>query len=154
LASIDWCKAQKKGLSLIEPNDNLAKAYILEAEETLQVLKEIKDKSRTWLAVTKYYCEYFSIYALLMKIGIKSEIHDCTIEVCGILEKEKIIPQGYKRILEKDKQLREDNQYYLKNREVHLVYDALLDFVLILKDKINTLTREEIERVRKIIGSY
>jgi len=88
---------------------------------------------------------------LLTKIGIKSEIHDCTIEVCKLLEKENVIPKGYAEILEKDKGLRIENQYYLKNAEVHLDYDALVEFVLVLKDKVNTLTREEIEIVRRKI---
>ena len=88
---------------------------------------------------------------MLTKIGIKSEIHDCTIEVCKLLEKENVIPRGYAEILEKDKGLRIENQYYLKNAEVHLDYDALVEFVLVLKDKVNTLTREEIEIVRRKI---
>ncbi len=28
-----------------------------------------------WLATQKYYTEYLAAYSLLMKIGIKSEIH-------------------------------------------------------------------------------
>lgn len=36
----------------------------------------IKNKSNMWISTTKYYCEYFAVYSLLMKLGIKSEIHD------------------------------------------------------------------------------
>jgi len=32
-----------------------------------------------WTISTSYYAKYFAIYALLSRIGIKCEIHDCTI---------------------------------------------------------------------------
>ena len=62
---LKWCFKQRKGIRLIEPNENLAEEYIRSAEETLAVLSNIKGKSNMWLATTKYYCEYFAIYALL-----------------------------------------------------------------------------------------
>lgn len=152
MVKINWCKLQNKGIKIIEPNNNLCKEYIQTAEETLEVLKSIQGKSKIWLATTKYYCEYFAIYSVLMKIGIKSEIHDCTIAVCSILEQENIIPNNYTKILEDDKQLRIDNQYYLKNKEVPVDYDKIIDFVLTLKNIGNKLTSEDIEKVRKIIN--
>lgn len=151
MVGLDWCKKQKKGIKLIEPNDNLAKEYIETAEETLGILKDIEDKSKVWLATTKYYCEYFAVYSLLMRIGIKCEIHDCTIAVCSLLEKEGVIPSGYVKVLIKDKKLRIDNQYYLKNREVVLNYDKVVEFVLNIKNISLKLNREEIDRIRKII---
>ena len=33
---IKWCAGKKEGLSLIEPNSNLAEAYIKKAEEALE----------------------------------------------------------------------------------------------------------------------
>jgi len=143
---------QKKGIQLIEPNDNLSREYIQTAEETLDVLKHIMSKSKVWLATTKYYCEYFAIYSLLMKIGIKCEIHECTIVLCSLLEENGVIPAGFSEILEKDKQLRIDNQYYLKNRDVPLKYNELLNFVLKVKDICSKLTKEEIKKIREIIN--
>ena len=75
---LKWC-FERKEVKLIEPNENLSGAYLKSAEETFLVLKDIKEESNMWLATMKYYCEYFSCYALLMRVGIKSEIHDCTI---------------------------------------------------------------------------
>lgn len=153
MAAIDWCKNQKRGIKLIEPNDNLFQEYIQTAEETLDILKIIKGKSKVWLATTKYYCEYFAVYALLMKIGIKCEIHDCTISLCGMLEGLKIIPAGFTIILQGDKQLRIDNQYYLKNRDVPVDYNKVLEFVLKIKDISAKLKNSEIIEIRKkIIG--
>ena len=144
-----WCCKQKRGLKIENPNDNLAKEYIQSAEETLLVLQDIKNKSNMWLATTKYYCEYFSIYALLMKFGIKSEIHECTIEVCRFLEESGIIPIGFTKRIEDDKGLRIDNQYYLKNRKVFLDFNELREFVLIIKNKVNSTTLDEINKIRE-----
>ena len=119
------CKRQERGIALINPNENLSKEYIESAEETLSILKDIENKSNIWLATTKYYCEYFVIYALFMKLGIKSEIHDCTIELCDFLEKENFLQKGTYIKLKNDKNLRIDNQYYLKNIIYALTYDKI-----------------------------
>ena len=151
MVSIRWCKNQKKGIKLIEPNDNLCKEYIQSAEETLSILKDIGKKSNMWLATTIYYCEYFIIYALLMKLGIKCEIHDCTIELCNFFEKEGLIPKKSYKKLKKDKKLRIDNQYYLKNIPIDKDTSELVDFVLSIKETINTLTHDEIKEIRENI---
>ena len=145
-----WCFG-KKEVKLIEPNENLVNEYLKSAEETLLVLKDIKGKSNMWLATTKYYCEYFAVYALLMKLGIKSEIHDCTIEIIKFLEKQNVIERGIAKILENDKRLRIDNQYYLKNKKVFVDYNNLRDLILETKEIINTITNEKIEEIRRKI---
>lgn len=152
MVTLNWCKKQKKGIKLIEPSNNLAKEYLESAEETLEILKEIQGKSKMWLATTKYYFEYFLIYSLLIKIGIKCEIHECTIEVAKTLEKNKLLEKGINKQLEYDKQLRIDNQYYLKNREVKIDYERLLNLFLNIKNKVNKLTLTEINKIREIIG--
>lgn len=101
-----------------------------------------------WSATTKYYCEYFAVYALLMRIGIKSEIHDCTIEIVKFLEKQNVIEMRIAKILENDKRLRIDNQYYLKNKKVIINYNDLRDLILKMKEIINTLTNEKIGEIR------
>ena len=154
MAAIDWCKRQRRGIKLVKPNDNLFLEYIRTAEETLGVLKGIKGKSKVWMATTKYYCEYFSVYSLLMKIGIKCEIHDCTIALCKLLEDKKILPEGYKNALENDKQLRIDNQYYLKNRDVPIDYDKIVEFVLTIKDIALKLTEEKIGLIRESVRNW
>ena len=151
MVDLNWCKKQKRGIRFIEPNDNLAKEYLQSSEETLSILKEISDKSNMWLATTKYYCEYFAIYSLLMKLGLKCEIHDCTIELCYVLEKEDIIPVGYSNRLKNDKKLRIDNQYYLKNVPVKIDIDDLVEFVLKIKKIISSITEENIKDIREKI---
>ena len=144
-----WCLKQKNGISFIEPNKTRSKEYLDNAIETLEILKLIRDKSKMWLATTKYYCEYFSLYSLLMRIGIKCEIHNCSIKLCSWLEKEGIVPLGFSKVLEGDKQLRIDNQYYLKNKEVRIDYDELTQLILRMKDVNIKLSEIEIYEIRK-----
>jgi uncharacterized protein (UPF0332 family) len=113
---ISWCREQNKGIKLIEPNDNLSDAYIKEANDTL---KEIQEGAK-WSTIMSYYACYNAFYALLMKVGIKCEIHDCTIELI------KMVPE----FSDEDYQFfvslkikRIDVQYYLKK----VVLDSLVD---------------------------
>jgi len=152
MKKINWCKSQEKGIKLIEPNDNVSQEYFRNAEDSLNVLRSIKEtKSNMWLATTKYYIEYFAIYSLLMKIGIKCEIHDCTIVLAEFLEKEGIIGKGVSKTLERDKELRIDNQYYLKNIHVNINFEGLSDFIISIKRILDKITREEIDKIRKKI---
>lgn len=148
--SIEWCK--KHGMKLIEPNDNLSEEYYKNAEETLRVTNLIKDSgSNMWLATQKYYTEYLAAYSLMMKIGIKSEIHSCTIEIVQLLEKEKIIDFEFSKILYEDKELRIDNQYYLKNKPVNFDSKKLSDTLLKIRNVLDTITDADIIRIRKLI---
>ncbi|MBI2543563.1 MAG: hypothetical protein HYW24_05265 [Candidatus Aenigmarchaeota archaeon] len=147
---VSWCKKQVKGIKLIEPNDNLSEEYYQNAEESLKVLRSIKEtKSNIWLATTKYYTEYFAVYSILMKIGIKCEIHDCTIALIEFLEKEKIFDAGISKTLEKDKEIRIDNQYYLKNRPVEINFEKLSEFMISIKETLNGLDNNKITELRR-----
>lgn len=149
---IGWCKKQDKGIKIVEPNDNLSEEYYNNAEESLRVLRSIKEtKSNIWLATTKYYIKYFAIYSILMKIGIKCEIHDCTIELARFLENKEIIKSGISRSLEKDKELRIDNQYYLKNKPVQIDFEKLSEFLISIKESLRKLDSEKIKELRKEI---
>ncbi len=85
---------------------------------------------------------------MLQKIGIKCEIHDCILEITKLLEEIKIIPESYSKKLEDDKDLRIDNQYYLKNKPVYINIHELSKFILTIKDKVNSITLNEINTVR------
>jgi len=146
---ISWCKKQEKGIKLIEPSHNLSEEYYRNAEESLKVLRSIKEtKSNMWLATTKYYIEYFAVYSVLMKLGIKCEIHDCTIAMVNLLEKENIIKSGTSKLLEKDKEVRIDNQYYLKNKPVDTDFEKLSAFLLSIKESLDRLNKDVINQLR------
>src|SRR3989344_5323219 len=150
MVSIGWCKGKEKGISLGEQNNNLSKEYLQSAEETLIELKESKE-SNMWKATKKYYFEYFLAYSFLMKVGIKCEIHDCTIELCKFLEKQGLFLGGFAKKLEEDKELRIDNQYYLKNIKVQIDYQELLSLFLDFKNFLSSLTNEKIIEIREAV---
>ncbi len=79
---INWCFRKENGLSLVEPNLNLSNAYLRKSEDSLKSMRE--NVSKDWKISMAYYSIYFSLYAILMKIGIKSEIHSCTIEFAKV----------------------------------------------------------------------
>jgi len=149
MKKIGWCKEQQRGIKLIEPNENLSREYFKNAEESLRVLRSISGtQSRMWLATTKYYIEYFAAYSVLMKLGIKCEIHDCTIALAGFLEEAEVIEKGISSMLEKDKELRIDNQYYLKNKPVEINLQGLSNFLLSIKRSLEDLDADKIKSIR------
>jgi len=86
-----------------------------------------------------------------MKIGIKTEIHSCVIEIIKLLEKESIISFNLSKILEEDKELRIDNQYYLKNRQVDFNSEILSDLLLKVREILDNITQEQIKHIRKLV---
>jgi len=151
---INWCKKQARGIKLIKPNENLSNEFYENAEESLKVLRSINEtKSNMWLATTKYYLEYFAVYSVLMKIGIKCEIHDCTIALVKFFEDEGIFDEDISQILDNDKELRIDNQYYLKNKKVDIDFDKLSDFLILIKDALRRLSDDKIEDLRRKIDN-
>ncbi|MDD5192254.1 MAG: hypothetical protein PHH54_05955 [Candidatus Nanoarchaeia archaeon] len=149
--NLNWCKKQEKGISLVEPNTNLSEDYLKSAQETLLLLKDVHNKSNMWAATMKYYCEYFAVYSFLIRVGIKCEIHDCTIKLVELFEEQKMLPKGTFQRLDKDKGLRIDNQYYLKNLKVNIDFNDLSDFVLAMKNRISSITLEEIKKIRAMV---
>ncbi|MCH8329263.1 MAG: hypothetical protein IIB81_02630, partial [Nanoarchaeota archaeon] len=79
MEKIEWCMKQKNGIEVVEPNENLSKAYIKKAEDALKAAASLKG-NKDWEISSLYYTMYFSLYSILMRIGIKCEIHSCTIE--------------------------------------------------------------------------
>lgn len=146
MVTINWCLKQSRGIELVKPNDNLAKEYLSSSEETLFSLKNSNETSNMWKATKKYYAEYLAVYALMMKLGIKCEIHDCTIEITKSLKD--IFPKNTYAILFEDKKLRTDNQYYLKNIVVEIDYEELFNFILEIKNTINSISPKEIQNIR------
>lgn len=54
MEKIKWCKKKRRGIKIIEPNENLASEYIRNAEESLRVLNSLKDTgSNMWFGYYK-----------------------------------------------------------------------------------------------------
>lgn len=139
-------------MKLVEPNINLADEYYSNAEETLLVANLSKRSgSNMWLATHKYYAEYLAAYAILMRFGIKSEIHSCTIEIIKLLEIEGIIQFNFSETLEHDKNLRIDNQYYLKDIAVDFNSVKLAELLLTIRKIIDDVDTDVVSKIREVI---
>ena len=145
MEKIKWCCLQKDGIKLIEPNENISKKYFEEAGKDLIEMKMAN--SLKWKDIEAYYSCYNSVYALFQKIGIKCEIHDCTLELLKIISERVGITKKELDLIEALKHKRIDVQYYLKTpKEVD--EKAVSDFVLSCKHILNTLNYDDIIKIR------
>lgn len=137
---LQWCLQQQKGIRLIEPNDNLSRAYFKQSEEDFFAMQKI---DKTWSVVTAYYACYHALYALLSKAGIKCEIHDCTLSLMKFFN----FSEEEIKFITKLKQDRIDAQYYLKKG---IVIDSkqVIAFINGCKQQALTLQFDKIEQLR------
>jgi uncharacterized protein (UPF0332 family) len=109
-------------------------------------------KETDWTATTASYARYFALYALLMKIGVKSEIHDCTINVAKLLSKNGILNPRSIDDITKAKQTRIDTQYYVEKEQsqtdIKNNVEAARKFVLEIEKTIENITPEQINSIR------
>ena len=137
MTKLEWCKKQSKGIRVIEPNINVANSYLEKADEALKVM--ISSPSKEWKIITGYYACYNCLYALLQKIGIKCEIHSCSIALMRFFDFEKRDIEFMENLKEK----RINVQYY--NRKEDLVEDnKIKDFMLKCKEILHKGNLEEI----------
>ncbi|MBS3112765.1 HEPN domain-containing protein [Candidatus Woesearchaeota archaeon] len=146
---IKWCAVKKEGLSLVEPNSNLANAYIKKAEEALESMRVniIKD----WKISTAYYTVYFSLYAVLMKLGVKSEIHSCTIEFAKRFLKE-YFEEKELDFIEDSLKARVDSQYYINRTVPDEQYNKMIQkapkFLVKCKSILIKLNEKKVNEIR------
>jgi len=140
---INWCLSQSSGINLMPPNINLSNSYIKEADETLENVFSSKGK---WKTITAYYACYSALYSILMKCGIKCEIHDYTLELINLFSftKEEI------KFIKNLKDDRINAQYHLKNI---LLNDEkpVKEFIFKCKIILNDLNSQKIEEIRKLL---
>jgi hypothetical protein len=142
---IRWCLCQKNGISLTEPKPHLANSYVNEADDTLMNVSTATGK---WKTITAYYACYSALYALLMRCGIRCEIHECTLELMDLFP----FHDTEKDFMRQLKDNRIQAQYYLKkillNDEV-----PVKQFILRCKVLLSGLSTPKIEMIRSIIRS-
>ncbi len=132
-----------------EPNTNLAEAYLKKAEEALESMRinTIKD----WKISTAYYTIYFSLYAMLTRIGIKCEIHSCTIEFANRFLRE-FFTETDIDFLERALKARVDTQYYIDRTISDKEYEQMItkapEFLVKCKSIVLTLNEKKINEIR------
>ena len=153
---IKWCLKAKNGFELVELNENLTNAYLKKAEDSLKAtlaLKGIKD----WEISSSYYAIYFSLYAILMKIGIKCEIHSCSINFMRYFLS-KYFKEEEINLVERSQKARIDTQYYSNRNISNKLYEKIINnaslFFIRCKEVLNNLDENSIQEIRKIIQKY
>src|SRR3989344_1608885 len=151
MVAIDWCCKNKNGIRLIEPNENLAKAYTEMAKEALIVMTDVKDKSLRWSISSCYYSMYYSLYSILQKIGIKCEIHSCTLKFMETFLLNLYSSEDLKTI-EKAFELRESIQHYadriISKEDTDLVIKQAPLFLNKSIEILSRLNQDDIGKIR------
>ncbi len=144
---INWCFSIRKGLKVVEPNEEIALSYLGEAEKTLSKIKDlIEENDFVWASVRIYYCAYYSLYSFLQRIGVKSENHDCSIELV-----KELLNKGFIGEIVSFKKGRIDSQYYLKTGQKEKLsgfYLKVKNFYLDFREIVESLTDEDIKDFR------
>lgn len=145
-----WCLTIKDGIRLIGPSENLALAYIDKANDSLRTLREIS--SRQWRITVAYYTMYFSLYSIMMKIGVRCENHACSIEFMKRFLSE-FFDEADHELISQARNARVDAQYYINKHVPDEVSDKIIrkasGFVLKCKNVINTITEKQFKDIRE-----
>ncbi len=150
MVSIKWCLKQKNGIELIAPNENMANSYLSMAQDSIQSLSKVKE-SRIWSATMAYYIFYYSLYSFMLRIGIKCEIHSCSLEFMKTYLGEFYNPKDVEMI-NKAFLARIDLQYYADrpiDESITIEINSYCkDFFIKTKDNLAKISEENIAEIR------
>jgi len=149
-----YCFKKAPGLKLVTPNDNLVEVYKRKSRSALNMLESSKEKEEDeWILETSYYAKYFMVYSLFMKVGIKSEIHDCTIfALNSIFVELEMVDKDVYDDLSNSRELRVGSLYYDKDFGKERILSAASTapkFCLEVESVIDKLSKEDILELRK-----
>ena len=156
MVSIEWCLHQRNGLEMVEPNENTSSSYLKMAEESISMLGRVEG-SRIWTATMTYYIFYYSLYAMMLRIGIKCEIHLCSIQFMKSFLMAFYDPQDID-MLEKSFKARIDLQYYadraVEEKILQKTRRYCKDFYIKTKDTVSRISEAKINEVREALAKH
>lgn len=151
MVSIRWCLNVKNGLEIVEPSENMSSSYLKMAEESMSMIKK-NEESRIWTASTSYYTMYYCLYSVMMKLGIKCEIHQCSLEFMKQFLDEIYSKEDF-QLIENAFDIRNSLQYYpdklVDNSKINLVKIRAVDFFVKTKAILVNLNEARINEIRK-----
>jgi len=142
---------KEKKIQIIKPSENVKDAYLERSEESLRSAKTLfKINNLNDTVALTYYSMYYSLLALLFRIGIKCENHTAAAillkDIFGVNNKE-ILTAKSERI---------DKQYYvdfsITKQEVSEMIKIAEEFNSELLHFIDALNSEKIDKYRKIVN--
>lgn len=140
MVSLDWCLCQKNGIDLISPKKHLFESYLEQSFEDFSNSKS--SKSEDWKLISSYYSCYHAFYAILMRCGIKCEIHDCTIELMKLFD----FSDDDIMFMIDLKKKRVKVQYYLKKEIVDI--EKVKTFIVKCRKILEDLNANDINEIR------
>ena len=149
-----FCFKKAKGLKLISPNENLVEVYKRKSRSALNMISSaIEKQENEWILETSYYAKYFMVYALFMKVGIKSEIHDCTLfALKSLFQDSGIINLEIYTDLEASRDLRVGSLYYDREFGKEGILkraNTAPNFCLEVESIIDNISKEDVIKIRK-----
>jgi uncharacterized protein (UPF0332 family) len=141
---LNWCLKQKKGMQIVEKNKDIGDSYLKISEEDLDLANNTKGR---WKTISSYYACYNAFYAILMKCGIKCEIHDCTLKLLELFDFKKEEIDFIKKLKEERIQV----QYYISNPK-EIESKKIKEFILKCRVIFDKITNNDIEKIRKEVN--
>ena len=141
MKKLHWCLKKAGGIRLIPPSEDVCKEYVKSSESNLATMLRLSGK---WRTITAYYACYDCLYAILQKIGIKSEIHDCSIEMMNLIVGFSDSDRDFLAGLKMD---RIDVQYHLKQPK-DVDTQRVREFILTCKIIIASIAEDQIKGIR------
>ena len=109
---IKWCAKQRRGIRLVDGSEHLLRAHRKKSRDAIVALRAVVEAGvGTWAASASYYAKYHAVYALFMQVGIKCEMHDCTVAAFRAAFDDPAL-EGLADDLAKSKEVRVAAQYY------------------------------------------
>lgn len=152
MVDLKWCCRQKSGIKLTEPSDEIAKGYISLAENSLGTMNRERKQNIVFSISACYYSMYYSLYSLIAKIGVKSEIHACSIKLMNFFDYE----EKDKKLIKKAFNIRNTVQYYvdkvIDEKEIEFILSGAGEFVAKSREILASINESKVKEIRlKII---
>ena len=150
--NLKWCCSKKEGIKIIEPNDNLSLGYAQMAENAIGTMNREKSLNLQFAISACYYSMYYSLYSILMKIGIKCEIHTCTLEFMKRLLSDFYSDEDIK-IIKRAFDVRNTSQYYVdkivSKEDTEFIFSKAPYFLSKSNEILSKINEKDILKIRK-----
>ena len=124
------------------------------SENALGTMNRERNYNLTFAISARYYSMYYSLYGILMKLGVKCEIHSCTLEFMKFALFDFYSNEDIK-LINKAFDLRNLAQYYvdkvIDKKDSDFIMTQAPLFLNKSKETLSKINEKEVERLRKFI---
>jgi uncharacterized protein (UPF0332 family) len=149
IQNIRWCLTLSKGIKLKEPDKSLSEIYLIKASNALRAFTQLNN-NREWEISALYYSMYFALYSVLLRVGISSQNHSCTIATMNLFGK--YFAKEDVELMYNSKETRKTAQYYQASDILESKFDMMKNhaksFVMKCESILKRMTDVEILEIR------